>query len=255
MSIPRVLPPLPSVLISWLMLAALPAAAEEVQVAVAANFTAPMQKIAAAFEHDTGHQAKLIFGATGKFYAQIHGGAPFEVLLAADDETPARLIREGSAVSGSAFTYAIGKLVLWSPKAGVVDSEGAVLKSATIAHIAYCNPKLAPYGAAAVQTLQSLGLYEGLLPRLVQGENISQAYQFVASGNAEIGFIALSQVWQDGHLREGSMWQVPPALYQPIRQDALLLKAGDGRPAARALLDYLKSDAARAVIRSYGYEL
>jgi len=231
------------------------AQADEVQVAVAANFTAPMQKIAAAFEHDTGHQAKLVFGATGKFYAQVSNGAPFEVLLSADDGTPARMIKEGSAVAGSAFTYAIGQLVLWSPRAGVVDAEGAVLKSAAIRHIAYCNPKLAPYGAAAVQTMQALGLYDSLQPRLVQGENISQAYQFVASGNAEIGFVALSQVWQDGHLREGSVWQVPSPLYQPIRQDAVLLKTGEGHAAARALLDYLRTESAQAVIRSYGYTL
>jgi molybdate transport system substrate-binding protein len=227
--------------------------ADEVQVAVAANFAAPMQQIAAAFEHDTGHHAALVVGATGKFYAQIHAGAPFALLLAADQGTPARLVEEGAAVPGSQFSYAVGKLALWSPKAGVVDEEGAVLKSPAIAHIAYCNPKLAPYGLAAVQALRSLGLYEGLQSRLVQGESIAQAYQFVASGNAEIGFVALSQVWHDGHLREGSMWLIPPGLYPPIRQDAVLLRNGDGQPAARALLDYLKSERARSVIRSYGY--
>lgn len=230
------------------------AAADDVQVAVAANFTAPMQQIAAAFEQATGNHVKLAFGATGKFYAQIHAGAPFEILLAADDETPAKLVKEGQAEAASKFTYAVGKLVLWSPKPGLVDAEGAVLKSPAITHVSYCNPKLAPYGAAAVQAMQGLGLYDSLTSRLVQGENITQAYQFVASGNAEIGFVALSQVWKNGKLAEGSMWQVPSKLYNPIRQDAVLLKAGEGHPAAAALLDYLRSEPARAVIRSYGYE-
>lgn len=245
--------PLPALLA--LALACTCAQADEVQVAVAANFTAPMQKIAAAFEHDTGHQARLVFGATGKFYAQIHSGAPFEVLLSADDTTPARLVTEGAALAGSRFTYAIGKLVLWSPRPGLVDADGAVLKSATFTHLAWCNPRLAPYGAAAQQTMQALGVFDALQGRLVQGENISQAYQFVASGNAELGFVALSQVWHDGHPGGGSMWLVPARLYEPIRQDAVLLKPGEGHAAARALLDYLKTESARAVITSYGYAL
>ncbi|MDE3011554.1 MAG: molybdate ABC transporter substrate-binding protein [Pseudomonadota bacterium] len=238
-----------------LALACAAARGDEVQVAVAANFTAPMQKIAAAFARDTGHQARLVFGATGKFYAQIHSGAPFEVLLSADDETPARLVKEGAALAGSRFTYAIGKLVLWSPRPGLVDADGAVLKSTAFTHLAWCNPRLAPYGAAAQQTMQALGIFDALQARLVQGENIGQAYQFVASGNAELGFVALSQVWHDGQLGEGSMWLVPARLYEPIRQDAVLLKPGEGHAAARALLDYLKSGPARAVITSYGYAL
>jgi molybdate transport system substrate-binding protein len=229
--------------------------ADEVQVAVAANFTAPMQKIAVEFHKDTGHSAQLIFGATGKFYAQIKNGAPFEVLLAADHETPARLIREGGAVEGTQITYAIGKLVVWSSKAALVDGNGAILKNAGIAHVAYCNPDLAPYGAAAVETMKSLGVFDALKPKLVMGENITQAYQFVASGNAEIGFVALSQVYKDGRISDGSAWIVPSGLYSPIRQDAVMLAKGRGHPAAAQFLEYLKSDKAKAVIRSFGYDL
>jgi molybdate transport system substrate-binding protein len=229
--------------------------ADEVQVAVAANFTAPMQKIAVEFHKDTGHSARLIFGATGKFYAQIKNGAPFEVLLAADHETPARLIREGGAVEGTQITYAIGKLVVWSSKAALVDGNGAILKNAGIAHVAYCNPDLAPYGAAAVETMKSLGVFDALKPKLVMGENITQAYQFVASGNAEIGFVALSQVYKDGRISDGSAWIVPSGLYSPIRQDAVMLAKGRGHPAAAQFLEYLKSDKAKAVIRSFGYDL
>ena len=229
--------------------------ADEVQVAVAANFTAPMQKIAAEFEKSTGHKAQLIFGATGKFYAQIKNGAPFDVLLAADDETPARLVKEGAAVPGTQITYAIGKLVLWSPKPGVVDEKGEVLKKADIAHVSYCNPKLAPYGAAAVEAMKSLGVFDMLRPKLVEGENITQAYQFVVSGNAEIGFVALSQVYMDGKISEGSAWVVPANLYSPIRQDAVILQKAKSNGAAAELVRYLKSDKATAVIRSYGYGL
>jgi molybdate transport system substrate-binding protein len=229
--------------------------ANAVQVAVAANFTAPMQKIAVQFEQDTGHHAVLAFGATGKFYAQIRNGAPFEVLLAADDATPARLEQQGQAVRGTRFTYAIGKLVLWSARDGVVDPNGEVLRKPGFAHLAIGNPKTAPYGAAAVETLAKLHLYERLQPKLVQGENISQAQQFVSSGNAELGFVALSQVWRDGKLSGGSAWIVPAQLYRPIRQDALILKRGEANPAAQALASYLKSDKARAIIRSFGYAL
>jgi molybdate transport system substrate-binding protein len=231
------------------------AIADEVQVAVAANFTAPMQKIAADFEKDTGHKTSLAFGSTGKFYAQIKNGAPFEVLLAADDETPLKLEKEGAAVAGSHFTYAIGKLVLWSAKPGFVDDKGEVLKSGNFAHVSIANPKLAPYGAAAIEALTSLKLVDSMQPKFVQAENISQAYQFVATGNAELGFVALSQVLKDGKIAEGSAWIVPGNLYQPIRQDAVILDQGRNRPAAEALMTYLKGDKARAVIKSYGYEL
>jgi molybdate transport system substrate-binding protein len=227
----------------------------EVQVAVAANFAAPMQKIAAAFERDTGHKVQLVFGATGKFYAQIRNGAPFDMLLAADQETPARLVREGAALAGSRFTYAIGKLVLWSARPGLVDDQGAVLKQPGIARVAYANPQLAPSGAAAVEALRSLGMFAAVEGRLVQAENISQAYQFVASGNAEVGFVALSQVYQDGRVREGSAWLVPAHLYAPIRQDAVLLERGKTNAAAAALAGYLKSEPAKAVILAHGYAL
>ena len=229
------------------------ARAAEVQVAVAANFTAPMQKIAAQFEQDTGNKAVLSFGATGKFYAQIRNGAPFEVFLAADDATPAKLEHEGLGVSGTRFTYAIGQLALWSPKADYVDARGDVLRGGRFAHLAIANPRTAPYGAAAVETLKKLNLYEGLQPKLVQGENIAQTQQFVGSGNAELGFVALSQVWQDGKFGSGSAWIVPSNLHSALRQDAVLLKRGAANPAARALASYLKSAKARAIIRAYGY--
>jgi molybdate transport system substrate-binding protein len=239
---------------TWLLWA--PAAiADDLQVAVAANFAAPMKAIASAFERDTGRKVALVFGSTGNFYAQIRNGAPFEVLLAADEETPAKLVREGAAVAASQFTYATGKLVLWSPKAGLVDDQGAVFKRTDIAHVAYANPKLAPYGAAAVEALKALGVFDSVSPKLVQADNIAQAFQFAASGNAEVGFVALSQVYKDGKITEGSAWVLPASLYSPIRQDAVILDKGKANADAGRLLDYLKSDKARAVIRSYGYDL
>ena len=230
------------------------AQADEVSVAVAANFTAPMQRIAADFEKATGHKARLVFGSTGKFYAQIKSGAPFQVLLAADDETPARLAREGDGVAGSQFTYAIGRLVLWSPRPGLVDDKGEVLRAGRFEHLAIANPKLAPYGLAAMETLKALGLADALQPRLVTGESITQAQQFVVSGSAELGFIAFAQIHRDGRLIDGSHWLVPARLHTPIRQDALVLDKGKGSAAVAALMDYLKSPAALAVIRTYGYE-
>ena len=228
--------------------------ADEVSIAVAANFTAPMQKIAAEFEKDTGHKVVAAFGSTGKFYAQIKNGAPFEVLLAADDETPTRLAAESAAVAGTQFTYAVGKLVLWSVRPTVVDAAGEVLKTGAFEHIALADPKLAPYGAAAIQAMKALGVYDALVPKLVTAENITQSYQFVSTGNAQLGFVALSQVLKDGKI-EGSAWLVPARLYQPIRQDAVILEKGKGKPAAEALMKFLKSDKAKAVIRSYGYDL
>ena len=229
--------------------------AADVQVAVAANFTEPMKKIAAGFEKDTGHKAVLAFGATGKFYAQINNGAPFDVLLAADDETPAKLEKEGKTVAGSRFTYATGKLVLWSAKPGYVDAQGKVLETGNYAHLSIANPKTAPYGLAAVETMEKLGVTAKVQPKLVQGENIGQAHQFVSTGNAELGFVALSQVWTDGKFNAGSGWIVPANLHNPIRQDAVILDKGANNAAARALETYLKSDKAKAIIRSYGYEL
>lgn len=243
-----------SLLLLALMGTAIQAQADEVSVAVAANFTAPMQKIAADFEKATGHKVVASYGSTGKFYAQIKNGAPFEVLLAADDETPLRLVNESAAVIGSQFTYAIGKLVLWSAKPAVVDAQGAVLKNGGFDHIALANPKLAPYGAAGVEVMKALGVYEALQPKLVTAENITQAHQFISTGNALLGFVALSQVLKDGKI-DGSAWVVPAKLYPPIRQDAVILDKGKGKPAALALANYLKGDKAKAVIQSFGYEL
>ena len=231
------------------------ARADEVLVAVAANFSAPMKQIAADFEKDSGHKANLAFGATGAFYAQIRNAAPYQVLLSADDETPARLVQEGLADAASRFTYAIGSLVLWSAKPGFVDARGDVLKSTSFSKLALANPRTAPYGRAAIETLSSLGLLGALEPRFVQGENIAQTFQFVSTGNAELGFVALSQVWKDGALTEGSAWLVPAELHRPIRQDAVLLATARNNAAAVALLQYLKSDKARAIIRAYGYRL
>lgn len=229
--------------------------AAEVQVAVAANFTATMQGLVPLFEQQTGHKVLTSYGSTGKFFAQISNGAPFEVFLAADDETPARLERSGGAVSGTRFTYAIGRLVLWSRQVGVVDNNGEVLRRDSFDRLAIADPRLAPYGAAAVQTLRSLGLLERLQPRFVTGENITQAHQFVATGNAPLGFVALSQVQVDGRIAEGSGWVVPASLHEPIVQQAVLLTVGRDNPAARALLDFLRSEPARSLIRRSGYAI
>ena len=237
------------------MVAAPAAHADEVAVAVAANFAGPMAVLATGFAAATGHRVKTTVGSTGKFYSQIVAGAPFEVLLAADDETPQKLVNDGRAVAGSQFSYAIGQLVLWSAQPGFVDDQGAVLASGRFAWLAIANPKLAPYGRAARQVLAARGLEQALAPRLVTAESIAQAYQFIATGNAELGFVALSQVAVPGKPLLGSVWRVPTTLYGEIRQDAVLLKLGEHRPAAAALLAYLKTAPARAVIRSYGYGL
>lgn len=238
-----------------LLAAAATARADDIQVAVAANFTAPMKEIAAQFEQATGHKVLATFGATGKFYAQIKNGAPFDVLLAADDETPAKLEKEGAAVAHSRFTYAIGKLVLWSVQPGLVDDKGEVLAKGGFEHLAIANPKLAPYGAAAVETLQKLKLFGALEAKIVQGDSIAQAHQFLVSGAAPLGFVAMSQVFEGGKLKSGSVWVVPATLYGQIRQDAVILDKGKGKPAVDAFLAYLKGDKAKAVIRAYGYEL
>ncbi|MBC3377087.1 molybdate ABC transporter substrate-binding protein [Pseudomonas sp. SWRI92] len=230
------------------------AQAEEVQVAVASNFTAPMQAIASDFEKDTGHKLTAAFGATGQFYTQIKNGAPFEVFLAADDTTPARLESEGDTLKGSRFTYAIGTLALWSAKAGYVDSEGQVLLENGFQHLSIANPKAAPYGLAATQVLEKLGLTAQVKSKIVEGQNITQAYQFVSTGNAELGFVALSQVYKDGKLASGSAWIVPPELHDPIKQDAVILGKGRDNPAALALLEYLKGPKAAAIIQAYGYQ-
>jgi molybdate transport system substrate-binding protein len=239
--------------VAFLAALALPAAAGEVLVAVAANFAVPLERLGVGFTAASGHTLKVSAGATGKFYSQIVAGAPFEVLFAADDETPKKLIAEGHAVAGSQVTYAIGRLVLWSAQPGFVDDQGAVLASPKVNKVAIANPKVAPYGAAALQVLKARGLADALTPRLVTAESIAQAFQFASTGNAEVGFVALSQVAVPGRPATGSYWLVPPNLYGEIRQDAVLLKPGEQNPAAAALLAYLKTAAAKDVIKSFGY--
>lgn len=237
-----------------LSLLATAAHAAEVTVAVAANFAGPLAKLAEGFTAASGHTLKTTTGATGKFYSQILAGAPFQVLIAADDETPRKLIDQGHAVAGSNFTYAVGQLVLWSAQPGLVDDQGAVLATGRFHKLAIANPKLAPYGQAAMEVLKARSLVDALGPRLVTAESIAQAYQFVLTGNAELGFMAWSQVvGAPGKPVPGSHWRVPAALHAPILQDAVLLKSGENSAAAAALLAYLKSAPARAVIQAYGY--
>jgi molybdate transport system substrate-binding protein len=231
------------------------AQAGQTSVAVAANFLAPMRVIAQQFERDTGYKVSLAYGATGHFYAQIRNGAPFDILLAADAHIPAQLEKEGRGVTGSRFTYATGRLVLWSKTPGLVDLQAEILKSGRFEKLAIANPKLAPYGAAAVEVLKALGLTEKLAPKIVEGTSIGQAHQFVASGNATLGFVALSQVSENGRIKAGSGWIVPPTLYRPIRQDAVMLIHGKDNAAAHALMKYLRSDQAKATIQAFGYAL
>lgn len=231
------------------------ALAAQAQVAVAANFAEPMKAIAAVLEKTTGHTLKISTGASGAFYTQIRQGAPFDVFLSADNERPELLEKDGLAQPGTRFTYATGKLVLWSARAGRVDGQGAVLRAADLGKVAYANPRTAPYGAAAVQVLDTLGLKDALAPRLVQGESIGQTFNFVKTGNADVGFVAMSQVLQGGKLREGSMWVIPQARYDAIRQDAVLLRRGAENEAAKELLKLLQSPNIKDLIRSYGYEL
>lgn len=229
--------------------------AETVTVAVAANFIAPMQVISQLFEAQTQHHIKTSSGSSGKFYAQIKNGAPFEVLLSADEDIPAQLERDKLAVPGSRFTYAIGQLVLWSNTPGRIDGQASVLREGHYKKIAIANPELAPYGRAGFQTIESLGLIEQSRGRIVMGENIAQTHQFVLTENAEIGFIAASQVYKDGKLTTGSAWIVPATLHAAIRQDAVLLETGKHSAAAISFLSYLQSEAARAIIESYGYSV
>jgi molybdate transport system substrate-binding protein len=229
--------------------------AAEAQVAVAANFAEPIKAIASVLEKITGHTLKITLGATGKLYAQINNGAPFDVLLAADTATPERLEKEGLGQPGSRFTYATGKLVLWSADAKRVDAKGDVLKAANLGKVSYANPKVAPYGAATVQALDKMGLTAALNPKLVQGESISQAYTFTATGNADVGFVAMSQVLEGGKLKGGSMWVVPQNLYSTIRQDAVVMQKSAHNEAAQALMKLLKSPNIKDLIRSYGYDI
>jgi molybdate transport system substrate-binding protein len=232
-------------------LAATSAFAGQTNIAVAANFTDAAKEIAAAFKQKTGHDAVLSFGSSGQFYTQITQDAPFQIMLSADDERPQKLVSDGLGVPESRFTYAIGKLVLWSKDPNAVKGE-ATLTHAAFTKLSICNPVAAPYGAAAVETMKSLKLYDSLQPKLVEGANITQAYQFVATGNAEVGFVALSQLTGNN---EGSRWLVPQNLYKQIRQDAVLLKKGANNEAATAFMTFLKGPEARAIIEKYGYEI
>jgi len=228
------------------------ALAAETRVAVAANFTEPAKEIAARFEAKTGHKAILSFGSSGQFYTQIANGAPFEVFLSADVERPQKAETEGFAVAATRFTYATGRLALWSKTPGLVDARGAVLAKGNFEKIAIADPKTAPYGLAAVESLRKLGLYDRLTPKLVTGTTITQAYQFIDTGAAELGFVALSQVVNH---KQGSRWIVPAANHTPIDQQAVLLKTGADNAAAKAFLQFLKTSEAKAVIRRYGYEI
>ncbi len=231
--------------------AAAAAQAGETQVAVAANFTEPATEIAKLFTEKTGHTAKLSFGASGQFLTQITQGAPFEVFLSADETRPTKAVEDGLAVEGSQFTYAVGTLVLWSKEAGLVTGP-ETLKDASFAKISIADPKTAPYGAAAVETMQKLGVYDALSPKIVQGQSIAQAFQFIDTGNAELGFVALSQIIKT---EGGSRWVVPEDMHTAIRQDAVLLKTGADNEASKAFLDFLKGPEAREVIESFGYAL
>ena len=226
-----------------------------VLVAVAANFSKPMTEIAGEFEKATGHSAKLSFGSSGKFVSQLKSGGPFEVFLSADEKGPEKLEQVGLTVPTTRFVYALGKLVLWSTKLGYVDDQGKILETGNFKHLALANPKLAPYGIAAVDVLKKMKLFEKLQPLFVQGENITQTYHFISTANAELGFVALSQVIEKGKITNGSGWIIPDNLYTPIRQTAVLMKKGAKNPAAAALIDYLKSKPALAIIKTYGYDL
>ena len=228
------------------------ALAAETKVAVAANFTEPAKEIAAKFEAATGDKVTLSFGSSGQFYTQIANGAPFEVFLSADSERPTKAEADGLAVAGTRFTYATGRLVLFSKTPGLVDARGAVLKTGTFEKLAIADPKAAPYGQAAVETLTKLKLYDALKPKIVTGASITQAYQYVETGAAELGFVALSQVINE---TGGSRWLAPAADHTPIDQQAVLLKTGADNPAARAFLRYLKGKDAKAIIKRYGYEV
>jgi len=226
--------------------------AGETKVAVAANFTEAAKAIAARFKARTGHDASLSFGSSGQFFTQIANGAPYEVFLSADVERPQKAEAEGLAVPGSRFTYATGRLVLYSKTPGLVDGKGAVLKTGKFEKLAIADPKAAPYGQAAVETLNKLRLYDALKPKIVTGSSITQAFQYVQTGAAEVGFVALSQVVDE---KGGSRWVVPAANHTPIDQQAVLLKTGQNSEAAKAFLTFLKGGEAKAIIKRYGYEV
>ncbi len=243
------------ILFLWVLFSSTPllagmAQGDDIKVAVSSNFIGAMRAIVERFENKTADQVTLIFGATGKHYAQIHNGAPFDIFFAADSDRPQRLEKEGIAVHGSRFTYAYGKVVLWSPIAGYLESGADRLSTQSFRYLAVANPKLAPYGKAAFEVLDQLGLWATLSTKIVRGENIGQTYQFVQSGNAELGFIALSQIQRPGFAIEGSLWRVPEALYTPIEQQAVVIKDS---PASQRFISFVKSDEAQEIIHGFGY--
>ena len=239
-------------LVGWLVLLAGPASADTARIAVAANFAEPMQAIAKLFA-DGGHDVAASIGSTGQFYAQITNGAPFDVLLSADRATPEKLEREGFAVAGTRFTYALGRLALYSADAGRIGADGAAALRGDFRKLALANPDLAPSGDAARQSLIALGLWDAVQPKLVLGQNIGQTFQFVQTANAELGFVALSQIMGPHAPAGGSRWEVPQRLYKPIEQDAVLLKHGADNAAARAFIDFLRGKPAHEVMATFGY--
>ena len=232
-----------------------PLHAAELNAAVAANFATPMERIVALFQKESGHTVKVSFSASGKLYTQIKTGAPFDVLLSADEEIPKRLILEGLAVGGSRFVYVTGRLVLWSVQPDLVDDNGAVLNRGNFDRLAIANPTLSPYGTAAKETLSKLTMWNSIQKKLKKGEDVNQTYQMAATESADLAFIALSQVMRDGKMAAGSWWLVPPELHNPIRQSAVLLSGAKDQAAAKAFLSFLKSEKARAAMRGFGYEL
>jgi len=226
--------------------------ADEIRVATASNFRHVMSALASQFEQQSEHEVALIFGSTGKHFAQIRNGAPFDAYFAADAKHPQLLEHDGLAVPGSRFTYAVGKLVLWSPQANFIDSLGHILERGDFRHLAIANPDLAPYGEAAREALEAMGLWNLLGRRLVRGENIGQAFQFVNSGNAELGLVAWSQLRRNDSTIEGSYWLIPAHYYSPIEQQAILLQ---DTSAARMFMLFIRGDESAKIIRAHGYDL
>ena len=246
-------------LLAWCLLViatmtAAPVCAEQVLVAVAANFVPPFREIAIEFEAATGHTVRVAAGSSGNFYSQIKNGAPFDVFFSADMDHPKRLEDEGLGVKDSRVTYAIGRVVLWSPNAGLIKGE-ETLRSNNFKRLAIANPKTAPYGLAAMQAMQTLDLWESVQPKIVMGENLGQTMGFIESGNADLGFVALSQVLDPKIKGRGSRWDVPTHLHEPIKQDVIVLTKGKDNPAARALLAFVNSPHVQTIIERYGYKL
>jgi len=243
------------VLVILFSLVSAPVYSGEINVAVASNFAAPMERIVALFQKESGYTVKISLGSSGKLYSQIKSGSPFDLLLSADETIPKRLIQDGQAIGSSRFVYALGKMVLWSPQPGFVDVRGAVLNKGNFTKLAIADPKFSPYGLAAKETLEKLVMWNAMQEKLIKGENVTQTYQLAASENADLAFISLSQVMRDGKIADGSWWLVPSEMHNPIRQSAVMLAGAKDKIAAQAFLDFLKSNKAIAIIRNFGYEL